>query len=41
MSKYWQDRLAQAQLMLSRKKEKEIEKQYNSLIIPGWDLDLD
>ena len=27
MSKYWQDRLAQAQLMLSRKKEKEIEKQ--------------
>lgn len=27
MSNYWQDRLAQAQLMLSRKKEKEIEKQ--------------
>lgn len=27
MSKYWQDRLAQTQLMLSRKKEKEIEKQ--------------
>ena len=27
MSKYWQDRLAQTQLMLSRKKEREIEKQ--------------